>query len=908
MLKNYFTLFLLIVLAPLSYGQIQPVNIKITDDIAKAGVNTSSAKRSVQNPAACSTDTIEYPRYKGTGYYTVSVAKGRSLGQLYSCPKSLSVKGFTFYAFVLPVHKTAKKMKIYCKLYKAGLDSLPRGQALRVDSLNIDSTLGIGLLSTIEKHAKWSSITLDSNYIITVETSDDSLTCGVVVNDYSRRDGARENLNCGSISGLWYSGRNLNIGGSPFDCDILLHPHVSYNFGTDFSIKNNCYNINDSIKFTNSAPFNFAGSKMYNYYVQPRYNLGIYCHLWDLGNFSGSQYAIDNKIKYSSKQNYQIRLISTVYGYRGAMRYGCTDTAIKTLSFKPDIPTFSGSVNVCKGDTAQYTAISADPGVVFEWLAKPNSSTPFFTGKTYLKYPLIQNDTFYLRANNNGCLSGLRTIIIRVNNYPSYCNVVNDSICAGSKANLKALSDIGTINWFTDQTAPLPFYSGNVYQTPILSSDTSFYVQAVNNGCALNPRKLVRALVGSNFAPTAPVISNDTTICLASGNAIALNANAGSGLSVRWFDVASGGSSIQSGNTYYFLPNKREIKTLYADAYNGVCGSTRVPVNITVEDYPSISKILKDTICKGDSAHVSFALDFGEANWYDAPSSGNLLHNGTQYTSAPTSNTDYYIETVSSVCVNPSRTKISTLVNTYPAIIKVWGDTICAKNPATLKSKYTGNGTMLWFNADTSTIALGTGKTFTTPILNGSRKYYVRPEYAGCVGPISAVQPLVKPVPFSGFSFEVLTWQQVRVSPINSAGASLKWYFGDGTTSNNSNVTHRYANTGKYTIRLVMTSLSNGCKDSTLVEVQIDPSGIETQYNEAGLTLYPNPVQGNMHIESDMDLDGLQFKVYSLTGLLLMQNTFTSEMLEAGINLSDLPAGLYLLSIQNHKPQVFVKQ
>ena len=120
MLKNYFTLFLLIVLAPLSYGQIQPVNIKITDDISKAGVNTSSAKRSVQKPAACSTDTIEYPRYKGTGYYTVSVAKGRSLGQLYSCPKSLSVKGFTFYAFVLPVHKTSKKMKIYCTTFTVG--------------------------------------------------------------------------------------------------------------------------------------------------------------------------------------------------------------------------------------------------------------------------------------------------------------------------------------------------------------------------------------------------------------------------------------------------------------------------------------------------------------------------------------------------------------------------------------------------------------------------------------------------------------------------------------------------------------------------------------------------------------------------------------------------------------------
>jgi PKD repeat protein len=470
------------------------------------------------------------------------------------------------------------------------------------------------------------------------------------------------------------------------------------------------------------------------------------------------------------------------------------------------------------------------------------------------------------------------------------------------------LSDIGTIQWYSNQNAPLPFYSGNVYQTPVLSNDTSFYVQAVNNGCALNPKKLVRALVGSNFAPTAPIMSNDTTVCLASGNAIALMATVGSSLAVRWFDVASGGSSIQAGKIYYFLPTKREIKTLYADAFNGVCGSTRVPINVTVEDYPSISKILTDTICKGDSARVGFALNFGEANWYDAQTSGNLLHTGSQYTSAPTSSTDYYIETVSSVCVNPNRTKISTLVNTYPAIIKVWGDTICAKNPATLKSKFTGKGSMLWFDADTSTIALGSGNTFKTPTLNGGRKYFVRPAYAGCIGPMSSVQPLVKPVPFSGFSFEVLTWQQVRVSPINSSGASIKWYFGDGTTSNNSNVTHRYANTGKYTIRLVMTSLSNGCKDSTLVEVQVDPSGIETQYNQAGLKLFPNPTQNNLHIESDMDLDGLNFKVYSLTGMLLMQNIFNTELLESGLNLSELPVGLYLLSIQNHKPQVFVKQ
>jgi len=52
MLKNYFTLFLLILLVPLSYGQIQPVSIKITDNIAKAVVDTNSAKRSILKPSA----------------------------------------------------------------------------------------------------------------------------------------------------------------------------------------------------------------------------------------------------------------------------------------------------------------------------------------------------------------------------------------------------------------------------------------------------------------------------------------------------------------------------------------------------------------------------------------------------------------------------------------------------------------------------------------------------------------------------------------------------------------------------------------------------------------------------------------------------------------------------------------
>lgn len=884
------------------FAQIQPAGVAVRDDLSAGRVSgPENAKRSAQNPKACSSDTVEYPYNKASGLVTISIAKGRGLGQLYSCPKTVTVSGFTFYAFVLPSHKTAKKMQIFARLYKAGSDSLPSGAPLRADTLQIDSTLGAGYLSVIKKQAFFAPISLDSNYILAIETSDDTLTAGLVTNSYTARDGESEYLNCGSISGLWYRGRNLNVGGNPFDADILLHPYVKYNFGTDFSIKNNCYTLSDSIRFINAAPQNMAGSRMYNRYML--YNLGYICHLWDLGNGSGSQYTVDHKIKYSVKQNYRVRLISRVYGYNGPMANGCIDTTIKTLYFKPDIPTFTGNTNACIGDSVKFTAVSSDTGVVFEWFSKNNLNTPVLTGKTFTRNPVTAPDTIYLRASNNGCASGFRAIYLKANAYPKVLNVLNDSVCAGSRANLKATADIGTIQWFSSASGGAPFFSGEVYQTPVLSRDTIFYVQSSNNGCVLSPRTPVRALVGSSFAPSAPLVSADTTVCLSSGVPVQLSASADPGLTVRWFTAASGGSSISSGNSFQFTPQKRETVTFYADAFNGVCGSTRVPVNITVEHYPAAQNAYGDVVCKGDSAHLGFTLPYGEADWYDASTGGNLLGSGTAYVFLPGSNTDLYVETRSGVCVSPVRFSLSATVNTYPSLSKLWGDTICAKNSATLRAVYSGAGIVDWFDSDTSSTVLGSGSSFLTPVLNGTRKYFARPSYAGCTGPRTAVQPTVKPGPFSGFSFEVLSWQQVRVSPINASGCAVKWDFGDGFTSNSNSVTHRYQDTGTYKIKLILTSILNGCKDSTTVTVQIQMSNLFAPELKPGLSVYPNPGSGLFVLEDADRYTGLRLRVSDVRGAVLLNTTAGAEPLD----LRTLPSGVYVLQVDGYKPVLISK-
>ena len=153
-----------------------------------------------------------------------------------------------------------------------------------------------------------------------------------------------------------------------------------------------------------------------------------------------------------------------------------------------------------------------------------------------------------------------------------------------------------------------------------------------------------------------------------------------------------------------------------------------------------------------------------------------------------------------------------------------------------------------------------------------------------------------------------MTWQRVKVSPINAGGAAVKWYFGDGTTSNNSTVTHRYQTTGKYQIKLVLTSPLTGCKDSTIVEVQIDPSSIETTERLNAISLYPNPGKQRLFLKSDASIEGSTISIVAMTGQVVYTQVIHQETLLKGIQIQDLSPGIYAITIQGHDSVIWVKE
>ena len=123
---------------------------------------------------------------------------------------------------------------------------------------------------------------------------------------------------------------------------------------------------------------------------------------------------------------------------------------------------------------------------------------------------------------------------------------------------------------------------------------------------------------------------------------------------------------------------------------------------------------------------------------------------------------------------------------------------------------------------------------------------------------------------------------------------SYLWDFGDGTTSEEAETLHEYAEPGTYLISLTVT----GCHqtDTKTEEIVIEDTSTidESNYNTA---IYPNPTHNEIHF------------VTPTFGDLIIRNTIGQTVLqkqmygETYLDLSDLENGIYFISIKANKTQ-----
>ncbi|RYD92551.1 MAG: gliding motility-associated C-terminal domain-containing protein [Sphingobacteriales bacterium] len=138
-------------------------------------------------------------------------------------------------------------------------------------------------------------------------------------------------------------------------------------------------------------------------------------------------------------------------------------------------------------------------------------------------------------------------------------------------------------NWYTAATGGTPVFTGTSFTTPVLAATVTYYAEAelISGGCVSGTRKPVTVNVADT--PNAPQIaSQGGAIC--PGSTATLTVTAVTGITVNWYNAATGGMLVFTGNSFT-TPALNVTTTYYAEAVNensDCVSATRTPATVTL--------------------------------------------------------------------------------------------------------------------------------------------------------------------------------------------------------------------------------------------------------------------------------------------------------------------------------------
>ena len=457
--------------------------------------------------------------------------------------------------------------------------------------------------------------------------------------------------------------------------------------------------------------------------------------------------------------NYRMRVANT---YAGAITscgpavngeyedYTFTVLEQTSCSGTPVAATVVSSLNsVCVSGSVTLTATlpsSADSGLTYQWY---NSAgiIPAAVALTYTTPVLTSAESYYYKTTctNSGLSVDSNTIVVAVNQ-PTVVSTTAATRCGVGSVNLDATVNTGAdAVWYAAETGGTSLFTGATFETPSISSTTTYYVAASEGGSQESAGKLasvgggeyVTTGVGIVFNVTAPVTlastliypigSGTVTIGLYNSAGVEIMATpavsvTGSGIStpvtVPLNFVVPVGSGYRllmkgytgisnlirdsSGNSFPYNSTNVSVtagyisgtSTSYYFFYNlqvvTGCTSARTAVVATVTAPPTLTlSSASSSICAAASSNAvtitAGATDYDTFVW--SPSTGVSGNSTTGWTFNPTATTTYTLtatQTTGTLCAATATYEL--VVNPLPTAITIQpsATTACATDIQTL--------------------------------------------------------------------------------------------------------------------------------------------------------------------------------------------------------------------------------
>ena len=157
---------------------------------------------------------------------------------------------------------------------------------------------------------------------------------------------------------------------------------------------------------------------------------------------------------------------------------------------------------------------------------------------------------------------------------------------------------------------------------------------------------------------------------------------------------------------------------------------------------------------------------------------------------------------------------------------------------------------------------------------------------------------MVNPLPI------LTTAESGNTITVNQTGAQYVWL--NCNTSNSvitgeSNPSYTPLNNGSYAVEIDL----NGCIDTSLCIV-ISTIGLD-ELNVNSISVYPNPVNDYLHIQSKIDISNVNYEIVDVKGKVILEGTLNTETV---IDVSNINKGTYTLQLNegHYKKIRFIKQ
>ena len=311
------------------------------------------------------------------------------------------------------------------------------------------------------------------------------------------------------------------------------------------------------------------------------------------------------------------------FAYYGGNGDGYNMEFMRTCPLQLPVANFTASTQqVCLNQNVTFTDSSTN-AVIWKWtftggtLVDPstiNSKNPVVKYTTAGTYPVTLEVT-----NADGTDTVTKTNYITVNATSTITQTTPGSRCGVGSVTISATPNTGTIRWYNAATGGTLLFTGNTFNTPSISTTTTYYAEGFN-GCVSATRTAVVATI--NTVPT--ITGTGSTSC--TGGTFTLSASPSAG-TVNWYDSATGGNLLGTG-TVFNTPNITQTTSYYAETSTATCTSTRIEVRAVINATAAPTGDAVQSICANKTL-ADFVVNGTAIKWYDAATGGNLLPSST---------------------------------------------------------------------------------------------------------------------------------------------------------------------------------------------------------------------------------------------------------------------------------------